>query len=94
MVEADVDLIEGECLRLGLVLNRSKCELIASNFDFNATVQGPLRLFTRVNPSSDVLLGAPLSPEKALFSALDACVANLQTTYRQTGRSITCSDAR
>src|SRR6218665_735573 len=79
VVEADVDLIEGECLRLGLVLNRSKCELIASNFDFIDTIQGSLRLFTRVNPSSAVLLGAPLSPEKALFSALDTCVANLET---------------
>src|SRR6218665_2078242 len=79
VVEADVDLLEGECLRLGLVLNRSKCELIAPNFDFNDTIQGSLRLFTRINPLSAVLLGAPLSSEKALSSTLHTCVANLET---------------
>ena len=79
VVEADVDTIEGECSRLGLNLNRKKCEIIASDLDFNDSNRSSLQQFARVSPSSAMLLGAPLSSAEALLLALDASVADLRT---------------
>src|ERR1043165_6679810 len=56
-----------------------KCELIASDLDFNDTNRGSLHQFARVSPSSATLLGAPLSSAEALHLAFDARVADLRT---------------
>ena len=79
VVEADVDTIEGECSRLGLNLNRKKCEIIASDLDFNDSNRSSLQQFARVSPSSAMLLGAPLSSAEALLLAFDARIAELKT---------------
>src|ERR1043165_4764184 len=75
LVNADVDLIERECLGLSLALNRAKCELITSDFaSYEHSSQGQ---FARVDTSAATLLGAPLLPAEALLSTLDAGVADL-----------------
>ena len=81
VVEADVDSIEEGCSRLGLRLNRTKCELIASDFEFNITNRGALQQFARVGPNTAMLLGAPLTSTEALLSALDRCVTDLRIAF-------------
>jgi Reverse transcriptase (RNA-dependent DNA polymerase) len=76
MVEADVDLIERECAGMGLRLNRAKCEIITA--DLVDDERSTLSQFTRVDPSTAMLLGAPLLSAEALLSALDIGVADLE----------------
>lgn len=75
VVAADVDLIEKGCSKLGLTLNRNKCELIA--VDPEAITENILSQFVHVSPSTAKLLGAPLSSEEALTSTLDICTTDL-----------------
>lgn len=76
MVEADVDSFERGCLSHSLVLNCTKCELIISDFDSNNNNQGSLRQFTRISPTSAVLLGVLLSMTDSLLSAINTCIIN------------------
>ena len=71
----DVDLIERDCSKLGLTLNRNKCELIAVASEVIS--EKSLRQFVYVRPSTATLLGAPLSSAEALSSTLDNCTSNL-----------------
>ena len=66
-VSSDVDLIESCAQSLGLVLNRSKCEVIS-----HSPVPSGLSVsdFCTVDPADSSLLGAPLLEGAALDSAL------------------------
>jgi len=69
------NLIEKGCSKLGLTLNRNKCELIT--VDPEVITENILSQFVHVSLSTAKLLGAPLSSEEALTSTLDICTTDL-----------------
>ena len=74
-VVADLTFLEAECADLGLVLNRAKCEVTAS--DLQQITHNSFRDFTRTSLDQMCLLGAPLSTGSALQMALDTRVEEL-----------------
>lgn len=74
-VSADMASLETDCADLGLVLNRSKCELTAK--DLSHISNDSFTQFARIDQGSICLLGAPLSTGQALQSSLDARVVEL-----------------
>ena len=74
-VTQDVHRIAEQGSRMGLVLNASKCELIA---DSKVVVADPLLAsFSRVEVEESSLLGAPMFPGKTLDEAWSSRCADL-----------------
>ena len=73
----DIAKLEAQCKTLGLLLNRSKCEVI-SRFPIITQDKHQLDQFTWTSPDQAMLLGAPLSFSDALSGALMARTAELR----------------
>ena len=76
-----MEIVEQCCSALGLNLNRAKCELIA--YENLGNNYNSLRHFTRINPASATLLGAPLSTTDALQASLDFHISELDRTLNR-----------
>jgi len=57
----DLEAISKGCAKLGLSINKAKCEVITKNAE--KVLPEPVNQFLRIDPSSAELLGAPLSRE-------------------------------
>lgn len=90
-VAEDVQRLESECEKLGLFLNRTKCEIISTSADIQRDFE-PLRQFRWINPSDATLLGAPLSTETALTNTLNTRTVELKRTIEKLS-SIATHDA-
>ena len=89
LVNMDVKLIESSSQSLGLIFNRSKCELISSS-----PVPSGLSVsdFCTVAPTDSSLLGAPLLEGPALDGALQKCFSQLSVAESRLS-SIAAHDA-
>ena len=73
----DVQAIIDTHKTMGLVLNRQKCEIIASNFDL--VDQHPVfRDFKRVHKEDLVFLGSPVLPGRSVDKVLQEKIQDLQ----------------
>jgi hypothetical protein len=79
VVEADIDRVCSEGSKLGLCLNKSKCEVLSA-YDRNIINEGSLHDFVSVRQEDATLLGAPLIPGPAVTKAIQSR-SGVEKTY-------------
>jgi len=76
-VAADVENIIKTHVKTGLLLNPTKCEITAKNFNYIRDIRN-FSAFQKVEIADLVMLGAPVIKCRAVDSALESAVCDLQ----------------